>query len=237
MLKVNGIAASYGKVQALREVTLEVHQGETVALLGANGAGKSTTLRTVSGLLKPSQGSIEFLGKRIDGTKPEKLVKEGLVHVPEGRKIFPGLTVVENLYLGGAVHGSSMKQMRTDVEYVFSLFPELKRFTNKPGWSLSGGQQQMLAIGRGLMAKPKLLLLDEPSLGLAPVIIQQVFKIIRQISAEGTTVLIVEQNAYMALRAAQRGYVLETGKTVLSETAESLLSNQEVQAAYLGGRH
>lgn len=237
MLKVNGIAASYGKVQALREVTLEVHPGETVALLGANGAGKSTTLRTISGLLKPSQGRIEFQGEKIDGTQPEKIVKMGLVHVPEGRKIFPGLSVVENLYLGGAVHTSSMKKMRSDVEYVFSLFPELKRFADKPGWSLSGGQQQMLAIGRGLMAKPKLLLLDEPSLGLAPVIIQQVFKIIRQISAEGTTVLIVEQNAFMALKVAQRGYVLETGKSVLYDTAENLLKNKDVQAAYLGGRH
>lgn len=237
MLKVQGIAASYGKVQALREVSLEVKQGETVALLGANGAGKTTTLKTISGLLKPSQGTIEFLGEKIVGVKPEKIVKAGLVHVPEGRKIFPGLTVVENLYLGGAILGGSMKQMRSDVDYVFSLFPDIERFANKPGWSLSGGQQQMLAIGRGLMAKPKLLLMDEPSLGLAPVIIQQVFKIIRKISSEGTTVLLVEQNANMALKIASRGYVLETGTTVLTDAAEKLLVNKEVQAAYLGGNH
>lgn len=237
MLKIQGIAASYGKIQALHEVTLEVKQGETVALLGANGAGKTTTLKTISGLLKPSQGTIEFLGEKIDGKKPEKIVKAGLVHVPEGRKIFPGLTVVENLYMGGAVLSRSMKQMRSDVDYVFGLFPDIERFANKPGWSLSGGQQQMLAIGRGLMAKPKLLLLDEPSLGLAPVIIQQVFRIIRQINSEGTTVLLVEQNANMALRVASRGFVLETGKTVLSDTSERLLTNKEVQAAYLGGNH
>ena len=236
MLKLNGIAASYGKVQALKDVSLEVHQGEMVALLGANGAGKSTTLKVVSGLLKPDRGSMEFLGERIDGMKPGMLVKAGLVQVPEGRKIFPGLSVVENLYIGGAVHGKSTRQMSPDVEYVFSIFPELDKFKNKSGWSLSGGQQQMLAIGRGLMAKPKLLLLDEPSLGLAPVVVQQVFKTIRKINAEGTTVLIVEQNAYMVLKIATRGYVLETGKTVLSDTAANLLANKGIQAAYLGGR-
>lgn len=237
MLKIKGLSTSYGKVQALREVELEVRAGETVALLGANGAGKTTTLKTISGLLRPNHGSIEFLGARIDGAKPESIVRSGLVHVPEGRKIFPGLTVTENLYLGGAVRNLSMKDMRPDVEYVFSIFPELVRFADKPGWSLSGGQQQMLAIGRGLMAKPKLLLLDEPSLGLAPVIIHQVFKIIRAINAQGTTVLLVEQNAYMALRVASRGYVLENGRTVLCDTSDKLLANSQVQAAYLGGVH
>ncbi|GAB6172098.1 ABC transporter ATP-binding protein [Paradesulfitobacterium aromaticivorans] len=237
MLKVNSIEASYGKVQALRDVTLEVSKGEIVALLGANGAGKTTTLRTISGLLKPNRGTIEFLGTKIDGTKPEAIVKSGLVHVPEGRKIFPGLTVKENLFLGGAIKNSSMKAMNKDVEYVFSVFPELERFADKPGWSLSGGQQQMLAIGRGLMAKPKLLLLDEPSLGLAPVIIQQVFKIIRDINSKGTTVLLVEQNAYMALRVATRGYVIENGRIVLSDTSSNLIANPAVQSAYLGGEH
>lgn len=237
MLKIDQISASYGNIQALREVSLVVNQGETVALLGANGAGKTTTLKTISGLLQPSQGSIEFLGQRLNGIAPEKIVKLGIVHVPEGRKIFPGLSVVENLYLGGSVLGSSIKQMRNDVDYVFSLFPDLKPFENKPGWSLSGGQQQMLAIGRGLMAKPKLLLLDEPSLGLAPLIIQNVFKIIRKINNEGTTVLLVEQNANMALKVARRGYVLETGKTVLSDSSTALMANKDVQAAYLGGHH
>ncbi len=237
MLKIKGLSASYGKVQALREVELEIREGEIVALLGANGAGKTTTLKTVSGLLRPNQGSIEFLGMRIDGTKPESIVKSGLVHVPEGRRIFPGLTVIENLFLGGAVRNLSMKAMRHDVEYIFSIFPELLRIANTLGWSLSGGQQQMLAIGRGLMAKPKLLLLDEPSLGLAPVIIHQVFKIIREINAQGTTVLLVEQNVNLALRVASRGYVLENGRTVLCDTSDKLLANPQVQAAYLGGVH
>ena len=237
MLKIKGLSASYGKVQALREVELEIREGEIVALLGANGAGKTTTLKTVSGLLRPNQGSIEFLGMRIDGTKPESIVKSGLVHVPEGRRIFPGLTVIENLFLGGAVRNLSMKAMHPDVEYIFSIFPELLRIANTLGWSLSGGQQQMLAIGRGLMAKPKLLLLDEPSLGLAPVIIHQEFKIIRDINAQGTTVLLVEQNVNLALRVASRGYVLENGRTVLCDTSDKLLANPQVQAAYLGGVH
>jgi branched-chain amino acid transport system ATP-binding protein len=214
-----------------------VEQGEIVALLGSNGAGKSTTLRTISGLIRPLSGTLRFCDQSIAGLSPEAIAKLGVAHVPERRRVFPGLTVRENILLGGSNRvRASRRELETDAERMFAVFPELKPFTNALGWTLSGGQQQMLAIARGLMAQPRLLLLDEPSLGLAPLIVQQVFKIIAEIRGQGTTVLLVEQNAYMALLIADRGYVLETGRLVAEGNPEALWSNDEVHAAYLGAR-
>ena len=237
MLKIEGIETWYGAIQALKGVSLEVKQGEIVALLGANGAGKSTTLKTVTGLLKPAKGKIEFLGKDIRGKEPEDIAEIGIACVPEGRHVFPGLTVLDNLLLGTTPRKKPTKaEIAQDLERVFALFPILKDFRAKLGWQLSGGQQQMLAIGRGLMSRSKLLLLDEPSLGLAPVLVQEVFRNIVKINKEGTTILLVEQNARMALMIASRGYVLETGKTTLSDTAQNLLANEEMKEHYLGSR-
>jgi branched-chain amino acid transport system ATP-binding protein len=217
-------------------VSLRVEQGEVVTLLGANGAGKSTTLRTISGLLRPASGEVWFDGQPIHDMAPEKIVRLGISHVPEGRRIFPGLTVRENIMLGTSNRGSlPKKQMAQEVEEMFEIFPVIKPFENALGWTLSGGQQQMLAVARGLMAKPKLLLLDEPSLGLAPVIVQQLFATIRVIHKRGTTILLVEQNANMALSVANRGYVLETGEMKIEGSPKELLGNEEVRAAYLGG--
>jgi branched-chain amino acid transport system ATP-binding protein len=236
LLELKNISSAYGSVQALRGVTLHVDAGEVVTLLGANGAGKSTTLRTISGLIRPTTGEIVFEGRRIDTLSPEEIVRLGISHVPEGRRIFPGLTVRENIMLGATSRGTlPRKTMADDVEKMFAIFPDIKRFENALGWTLSGGQQQMLAVARGLMAKPKLLLLDEPSLGLAPVIVQQLFATIREIHALGTTILLVEQNAHMALSVAARGYVLETGHLKVEGTTSQLLDNEEVRAAYLGG--
>src|SRR5262245_58526242 len=236
LLELRNVSSAYGSVQALRGVSLHVEQGEIVTLLGANGAGKSTTLRTISSLIKPTSGEIWFEGKRIDTLSPEEIVRMGISHVPEGRRIFPGLTVRENIMLGSTSRGRLSKpQMANDVEEMFGIFPDIKRFENALGWTLSGGQQQMLAVARGLMAKPKLLLLDEPSLGLAPVIVQQLFATIRQIHSLGTTILLVEQNAHMTLSVAARGYVLETGSMTVEGTTSQLLDNEEVRAAYLGG--
>ncbi len=223
-------------MQALKSVSLRVEQGEVVTLLGANGAGKSTTLRTISGLLRPASGEVWFEGQPIHGMAPEKIVRLGISHVPEGRRIFPGLTVRENIMLGTSNRGRlPKKQMDEEVAEMFDIFPVIKPFENALGWTLSGGQQQMLAVARGLMAKPKLLLLDEPSLGLAPVIVQQLFGTIRAIHARGTTILLVEQNANMALSVANRGYVLETGEMKVEGSPKELLGNEEVRAAYLGG--
>jgi branched-chain amino acid transport system ATP-binding protein len=219
LLELKNISSAYGSVEALRGVSLHVDRGEVVTLLGANGAGKSTTLRTISGLIKPTSGEIWFEGQRIDTLAPEQIVRMGISHVPEGRRIFPGLTVKENIMLGSTARGHLSKQAIADAL----------------GWTLSGGQQQMLAVARGLMAKPKLLLLDEPSLGLAPVIVQQLFATIREIHDRGTTILLVEQNAHMALSVAARGYVLETGSMTVEGTTSQLLDNEEVRAAYLGG--
>jgi branched-chain amino acid transport system ATP-binding protein len=236
LLELKNISSAYGIVQALKGVSLRVEQGEIVTLLGANGAGKSSTLRTISGLLRPTQGEVLFEGKPIHQLATEKIVRLGISHVPEGRRIFPGLTVRENIMLGTSNRGRlSTSQMDDEVEQMFGIFPDIKRFANALGWTLSGGQQQMLAVARGLMAKPKLLLLDEPSLGLAPVIVQQLFATIRSIHALGTTILLVEQNAHMALSVASRGYVLETGSLTVEGTTKDLLGNEEVKAAYLGG--
>ena len=236
LLELRNISSAYGSVEALRGVSLHVDKGEIVTLLGANGAGKSTTLRTISGLIRPTSGEIWFEGQRIDTLAPEQIVRMGISHVPEGRRIFPGLTVRENIMLGSTSRGHLSKQaMAEGVEEMFGIFPDIKRFADALGWTLSGGQQQMLAVARGLMAKPKLLLLDEPSLGLAPVIVQQLFATIREIHTRGTTILLVEQNAHMALSVAARGYVLETGNMTVEGTTSQLMDNDEVRAAYLGG--
>ena len=236
LLELRNVASYYGSVQALKDVSLRVEQGEVVTLLGANGAGKSTTLRTISGLLRPASGEIWFEGRPIHDMAAEKIVRLGISHVPEGRRIFPGLTVRENIMLGTSNRGRlPKKQMDEEVARMFEVFPVIKPFGNALGWTLSGGQQQMLAVARGLMARPKLLLLDEPSLGLAPVIVQQLFATIREIHARGTTILLVEQNAHMALSVANRGYVLETGEMRIEGSPKELLGNDEVRAAYLGG--
>src|SRR5208282_1479148 len=236
LLELHKAVSAYGKVEALKGLSLHVEEGEIVALLGANGAGKSTTLRTISGLMKPQSGSILFRGRAIGGLSPEAVVKLGIAHVPEGRRVFPGLTVRENIVLGASNRRKVPRgELDADAERMFAIFPELKKFENALGWTLSGGQQQMVAIARGLMSHPKLLLLDEPSLGLAPLIVQQVYKVIAEIRREGTTVLLVEQNAHMALSVADRGYVLETGRLVAEGKPEALWSDKQVRAAYLGG--
>jgi branched-chain amino acid transport system ATP-binding protein len=237
LLELENVVATYGKVGALRGLTLRVEDQEIVALLGANGAGKSTTMRTISGLLKPQSGSLRFAGYDITGLKPEKIVRLGIAHVPEGRRVFPGLTVRENILLGASNRSGVLpSEMESELERMFEIFPVLREFAHVLGWRLSGGQQQMVAIARGLMARPKLLLLDEPSLGLAPLIVRQVFKVIGDIRKLGTTVLLVEQNAHMALSIADRGYVLETGTLVAQGKPQQLLDNEDIRAAYLGGR-
>jgi branched-chain amino acid transport system ATP-binding protein len=237
LIELENVVAAYGKVEALKGLSLHVEQGEIVALLGSNGAGKSTTLRTISGLIRPLSGTIRFLGRPIDRLSPGAIVKLGVAHVPERRRVFPGLTVRENILLGGSNRArASRRKLETETEQMFSVFSELKPFANVLGWKLSGGQQQMVAIARGLMAQPKLLLLDEPSIGLAPLIVQQVFKIIAEIRRHGTTVLLVEQNAQMALSISDRGYVLETGRLAAEGNPEALWTNDELRAAYLGGR-
>ncbi|HVE11089.1 MAG TPA: ABC transporter ATP-binding protein [Paraburkholderia sp.] len=237
MLELNQIESHYGHVQALAGISVHVEAGEIVTLLGANGAGKSTTLRNISGLVPPTRGEIRFNGVAIERASPEKIVRMGIAHVPEGRRIFPGLTVKENIMIGSSPRGRISKRvLEAEVEEMFAIFPDLKRLSGALGWSLSGGQQQMLAVARGLMSKPKLLLLDEPSLGLAPIIVQQLFATIRTIRERGTTVLLVEQNANMALSVADRGYVLSTGRVIVEGTPAELLNNEEVRAAYLGGK-
>ena len=235
LLELDQTVAVYGKVEALKGLTLHVEEGEIVALLGANGAGKSTTLRTISGLMKPQSGAVRFLGQSIAGLSPEAIVRLGVAHVPEGRRVFPGLTVRENIILGGSNRTMTRAELEADTERMFGIFPEIKPFEHALGWTLSGGQQQMVAIARGLMSKPKLLLLDEPSLGLAPLLVQLVYRVIAKIRRE-TTVLLVEQNAHMALAVADRGYVLETGRLVVEGRPKALWDNEEVRAAYLGGR-
>ncbi len=235
MLKLEGVETWYGAIQATKGISLDVSQGEIVALLGANGAGKSTTINTITGLLKATKGRIEFMGKDITGMEAEDIAGIGIACVPEGRHIFPGLTVMDNLLLGTiprkrVSHGDIQK----DLDRFFEIFPQLRKFKESLGWQLSGGQQQMLAIGRALMSGSKLLLMDEPSLGLAPVWVQEVFKVIMEINKTGTTILLVEQNARMALLIANRGFVLETGKVMLADTAANLLANEEMKAHYLG---
>ncbi len=234
MLKVDNLSVHYGMIQAVRDVSFEVNEGEVVSLIGANGAGKTTILRTLSGLVRPSAGKIQFLGKEIQKLPAQKIVAGGLSQVPEGRHVFPGLTVMENLEMGAFLK-KNREENQANLKKVFSRFPRLEERKNQDAATLSGGEQQMLAMGRALMSTPKLLLLDEPSMGLAPIFIQEIFDIIQDIQKQGTTVLLIEQNANKALAISDRGYVLETGKIVLSGTGKELASSEEVRKAYLGG--
>jgi branched-chain amino acid transport system ATP-binding protein len=234
MLELDDVEVQYGAVRALHGVSLRVEEGEIVTLIGSNGAGKTTTLRAVSGLLAPRRGSIRFRGREIGGMRADRIVGLGIAHVPEGRRIFMNLTVQENLEMG-AYRVRDRKATRARMEYVFRLFPRLQERLPQSGGTLSGGEQQMLAIGRALMARPALLLLDEPSLGIAPILVQEIFREIAQINAnEGTTILLVEQNAHMALGLARRGYVIETGRITLENEAARLLEDPAVREAYLG---
>jgi len=234
VLKVKNLSVHYGMIQAIKDISFEVNEGEIVTLIGANGAGKSTILRTISGLVKPSSGEIEYLGKPIHNVATRKIVEQGIAQVPEGRHVFKGLTVQENLDLGSFTR-KDKQNLAGDLEAVFERFPILRERKNQDAATLSGGEQQMLAMGRALMTKPKLLLLDEPSMGLAPIFIKEIFHIIQDIQKQGTTILLIEQNANVALQIANRGYVLETGNIVLTGTGEELLASDEVQKAYLGG--
>jgi branched-chain amino acid transport system ATP-binding protein len=234
LLEIRDLIVLYGEIEALRGVSLTVEEGQVVTLLGANGAGKSTTLRAISGLAKPAAGEIVFDGKSIAGLGPEAIVRLGISHVPEGRRIFPGLTVKENIMLGASNRRVAKSELSREADAMFDLFPDIRQFSSSLGWTLSGGQLQMVAVARGLMAKPRLLLLDEPSLGLAPVIVQAVFRIISQIR-QNTTVLLVEQNARMGLSVADHGYVLETGRIVLGGKPDELWGNEAIASAYLGG--
>ena len=234
MLEIANLEICYGVISALQNVSLEIADKEVVTLIGANGAGKTTLLRAISGLLKPREGRVVFDGQDITRLPPHKIVHSGISHVPEGRQIFANLTVRENLELGGfQVH--SHQELRRRADHCYSLFPVLAERREQRGGTLSGGEQQMLAIARALMARPKLLLLDEPSLGLAPLIVRKIFQIIREINAEGTTVFLVEQNAHMALTIAHRAYVLQTGRVIKSDAALKLLEDPDVKKAYLGG--
>lgn len=233
MLKVNDINVFYGSIHAIKGVSFEVKEGEIVTLIGANGAGKSTILNTVSGLLDSNTGDVEFLDKSLKGIAPHKIVAMGLAQVPEGRRVFQNMTVEENLEMGAYTRKPS--EIICSLEDVFQRFPRLYERRKQVSGTLSGGEQQMLAMGRALMSKPRLLMLDEPSMGLAPILVEQIFDIIKELNSTGTTILLVEQNAQMALSIADRGYVLETGKIVLSATSSELLENDAVKKAYLGG--
>jgi branched-chain amino acid transport system ATP-binding protein len=234
MLQCKSLCAGYGPIVALHDISLDVRPREIVTLIGANGAGKSTMLKAIVGLVKLNGGEIHFEGRRVDGATPEALARQGIALVPEGRRVFPGLTVLENLEVGATARGSSRVDKRDDLDKVYALFPRLSERKSQLGWSLSGGEQQMLAIGRALMSRPKLLMLDEPSLGLAPLIVDEVFKTIEAISKLGTTILLVEQNARIALQIAERGYVVERGKVTIEGVSKALLADPEIIAAYLG---
>lgn len=234
MLTVKDLNVYYGMIHALKDVSFEVNQGEIVALIGANGAGKTTTLHTVSGLLAAKSGSVELEGKNITHMPGHQIVRQGMAHVPEGRRVFAGLTVYENLKMG-AYTRSDKQEIADELERVYSSFPRLKERSRQLAGTLSGGEQQMLAMGRALMSKPKLLMLDEPSMGLAPILVEQIFDIIRELHAAGTTILLVEQNAQAALSVADRAYVLETGKISLTGTGAELMASDAVRKAYLGG--
>lgn len=234
LLELSNVHTFYGHIHALKGVSITVGQGEIVTLIGSNGAGKSTTLRTISGLLKPRQGQITLGERRIDQVPPHEIVNLGISQSPEGRRIFPNLSVLENLEMGAYIHDERSKQYQEDLQRVLIFFPRLRERIRQKGGTLSGGEQQMLAIGRALMSRPRLLLLDEPSMGLAPVIVEQIFEIIQDINRQGTTILLVEQNALMALAIAHRGYVLQSGKIVLEDEAKNLQQNEMVQKAYLG---
>ena len=233
LLSVKDMNVYYGVIHAVKGVSFDVEEGEIVTLIGANGAGKSTILRTISGMLRSKTGSIAFDGKDISNIEPYKLLGMGIAHVPEGRCIFQRLTVEENLEMGGYI--SKPAEVAAAIENVYNLFPRLKERRRQIAGTLSGGEQQMLAIGRAMMTKPRLIMMDEPSMGLAPILVQQIFQFIKELNASGTTILLVEQNAHMALRIANRGYVLETGRIVLEGKASELLTNESVKKAYLGG--
>ncbi|MBI2938990.1 MAG: ABC transporter ATP-binding protein [Chloroflexi bacterium] len=233
LLEVDRIHAFYGHIHAVKGVSLQVDQGEIVTLIGSNGAGKSTTLKTISGIIRPRQGRVLLAGEEISRLPPHTIVARGVGQAPEGRRIFPRMTVLENLEMG-AFHRADRGDITADLERVFTLFPRLRERRTQAGGTLSGGEQQMLAIGRALMARPRILLLDEPSMGLAPVLVEQIFAIIQDINRQGTTILIVEQNALMALSVTQRGYVLQTGEVVLEGSAANLRQNELVRKAYLG---
>ncbi len=233
LLKVDNLHTSYGKIEALKGISIEVNEGEIVTLIGANGAGKSTTLKTISGQIAPKDGVIEFEGSNVAGMPAHKVTALGIVQVPEGRRIFPRMTVKENLELGAFLR-KDKDGINDAFERVFELFPRLKERIGQKGGTLSGGEQQMLAMGRGLMSKPKLLMLDEPSMGLAPVVVETIFEIVETLNKDGITILLVEQNAHMALSIADRGYVLETGNIKLTGPGEELLANEDVRKAYLG---
>ena len=238
LLELSGLRARYGAADVLHGLDVTVEEGEIVALLGANGAGKSTTLRAISGLVPQVSGSVRFAGQSLLGLGPERIVRLGVAHVPEGRRVFPGLTVRDNILLGASNRkGVGRRALERETDEMLEHFPDLRRLERALGWTLSGGQLQMVAVARGLMARPRLLLLDEPSLGLAPLIVQQVFRIVADIRARGTTVLLVEQNAHMALGVADRGYVLETGRLLVSGKPDALWADPQVRAAYLGGGH
>jgi branched-chain amino acid transport system ATP-binding protein len=234
MLQLNNITASYGFVTALKDLSITVPQGKIVTLLGANGAGKTTTLRVISGLVKPKEGTVEFMGERIDNLAAEKIVSKGIIQSPEGRQVFPQLTVYENLKIGTYTR-KDRENIPRDLERVYNYFPILKSRQKQMAGTLSGGEQQMLAIARALMANPKLLVLDEPSLGLAPLIVKEIFKIIEAINKEGATILLVEQNAYQALSIAHYAYILETGNIKLEGSSSELRNNEDIKKAYLGG--
>ena len=233
MLKIENLVVSYGGIEALKGISLEVEEGKIVTLVGANGAGKSTTLRSIVGLVKPKSGTITYKGKDLLAEKTQNIVRNGITLVPEGRRIFPNLTVLENLKIGAFTRTDS-KEINADLERVYSTFPILKERSWQLAGTLSGGEQQMLAVGRALMSRPKLLMMDEPSLGLAPLIVKEIFEIIKEIHRQGVTILLIEQNANAALHIAHKGYVLETGRITLTGTGKELLENEEVKSAYLG---
>ncbi len=231
ILKIKDLKVNYGGIEAVKGVSFDVPEGEIVTLIGANGAGKSSTLRAIAGLVKPAAGSIEFNGEDITAKEPNAIVSKGITLVPEGRKIFPDLTVLENLKIGAYLRNDDLTE---DLNWVYDLFPRLKERSWQEGGTLSGGEQQMLAVGRALMSRPKIIMMDEPSLGLAPIIVRGIFDIIKEINARGVTVLLIEQNANMALKTAHAGYVLETGRITMSGTGAQLLADEKVKAAYLG---
>ena len=234
LLELSNVVTYYGLIQVLKGISLKVEAGEIVCLLGSNGAGKSTTMKAILGLIHPRSGSIHFQAEIVSGLIPAKVVAKGIATVPESRRIFPRLTVEENLQIGAYVQKASLPSLRPQIEHIYSLFPRLKERSRQKGGTLSGGEQQMLAIGRALMSKPKLLLMDEPSMGLSPVLVDQIFEIIQTINRSGTSILLVEQNAQMALSIAHRGYVLQTGQIVAEGTGQALLHSDEIRTAYLG---
>ena len=231
MLKIENLRVSFGGIKAVRGIDLQVEEGQIVTLIGANGAGKSTTLRSIAGLVKPEAGKIEFMGEDITGADPTSIVAKGITMVPEGRKIFPDMTVLENLKIGAYLRKDDLTD---DINWVFDLFPRLKERSWQAGGTLSGGEQQMLAVGRALMSKPKLIMMDEPSLGLAPLIVKNIFEIIKEINKQGVTVLLIEQNANMALKTASWAYVMETGNITMEGPGAELLENEQIKEAYLG---